>query len=221
MKNFRFHLLFFIFTLGMFLAPVSGQAQSATVVAGLQQDVEAMRQEIRLLRAEVEDLRLAVEKAQAQSSSAVSSSSVKQQMESQNTTVNQMMQAQKAEITADMNRRFAAMESSTNQALASMTKQVNDALARQNASTAPTVRTQPPAQSAPPATPSDMPTTGVRYKVKSGDTVSAIARANKSRVNWILAANNLGPATTIHVGQEIFIPQRDETPVPATSTPAN
>jgi LysM repeat protein len=52
-----------------------------------------------------------------------------------------------------------------------------------------------------------MPRTGIRYKVKAGDTLSRIARQNNSRQDWILKANGIANPDQLQLGAEIFIPQ--------------
>jgi LysM repeat protein len=52
-----------------------------------------------------------------------------------------------------------------------------------------------------------MPRTGIRYKVRAGDTLSTIARRNNSKVDWILRANQMDNPNALRVDDEIFIPQ--------------
>jgi LysM repeat protein len=53
----------------------------------------------------------------------------------------------------------------------------------------------------------DYPKTGVTYTVRSGDTLSAIARAHGSTVKHIQNANKIvNPSRDLQVGQTIFIP---------------
>ncbi len=200
MKTFRFPLVILLL-FGWAALPTVVHAQStAATVASLQQEMEVMREEMRRLQAEVEDMRLVLAQAQRQTNS----SGVDQQLSAQNAATSQALQAQRAEIMAEMDRRFAAMGAETNRALASLTKQVNDALKTSGAGP----QISPQSNTSPPVA-NDMPETGVSYTVKAGDTVSKIARAQGSKVNWILAANKLAPNSTIQVGQKIFIPLKE------------
>jgi LysM repeat protein len=53
----------------------------------------------------------------------------------------------------------------------------------------------------------EYPKTGVSYEVRSGDTLSGIARAQGSKIKWIQNANKIAnPARDLQVGQTIFIP---------------
>lgn len=200
MKTFRFPLIA-LFLFGWAVSPTVAHAQStAATVAGLQQEMEVMREEIRRLQAEVEDMRLALAQAQRQTNS----SGVEQQLSAQNAATSQALQTQRTEMMAEMDRRFSAMSTETNRALTSLTKQVNDALKTTGAASQ--VST---GNATPPPMASDMPETGISYTVKGGDTVSKIARAQGSKINWILAANKLGPNSTIQVGQKLFIPLKE------------
>jgi LysM repeat protein len=71
--------------------------------------------------------------------------------------------------------------------------------------------------------PADVPRTGITYTLKRGDLISSIAAKNKSRVAWILAANNLteAQAKRLQIGHKLFIPQRQNTPPtpPTDGTP--
>ena len=58
-----------------------------------------------------------------------------------------------------------------------------------------------PAPSAPPRS---------RYLVRAGDTLFAIARANKVSMQDLHAANNLEPGATLRVGQSLRIPEKED-----------
>jgi LysM repeat protein len=53
----------------------------------------------------------------------------------------------------------------------------------------------------------DYPKTGKPYVVRSGDTLSGIARKHNSTVKYIQNANKIAnPAKDLRVGETIFIP---------------
>jgi LysM repeat protein len=52
-----------------------------------------------------------------------------------------------------------------------------------------------------------MPRTGTPYRVKSGDTVTKIARQFGSKIEWILQANKLPSTGALRADVEIFVPQ--------------
>ncbi|KEQ23430.1 hypothetical protein ET33_16525 [Paenibacillus tyrfis] len=60
------------------------------------------------------------------------------------------------------------------------------------------------------------------YTVKKGDTLSAIALAEKTTVEAIAAANNIANIDLIHIGQQLVIPAASvqENPPPAETTSA-
>jgi LysM repeat protein len=68
---------------------------------------------------------------------------------------------------------------------------------------------KPAAQATEPSegAPSDQPQTGVKYRVKSGDTVTKIALRHGSKVEWILKANNLSSPAALKADVDIFVPQ--------------
>jgi LysM repeat protein len=47
---------------------------------------------------------------------------------------------------------------------------------------------------------------GVRYVVQTGDTLTSIARKNKSSVKAIMAVNEIGDPSKLWVGRELFVP---------------
>ena len=49
---------------------------------------------------------------------------------------------------------------------------------------------------------------GFVHKVEKGETVSSIAQKYKSRVKWIIDANQIVDPTKVFVGKELFVPQK-------------
>ncbi len=56
--------------------------------------------------------------------------------------------------------------------------------------------------------------TGLMYTVQSGDTISDIADRYKSRIDWILTANNLKATDYLRIGQVLIVPLVPTTPTP-------
>jgi hypothetical protein len=54
-----------------------------------------------------------------------------------------------------------------------------------------------------------MPRTGTKVRVKSGDTVTKLARLHNSKADWIIIANKLSSAAALRADVEIFIPQAE------------
>jgi len=192
----RFGLLFLL--LGF--APLFAQNNQ---LAGMQQDLAELRNEVEKLKLENADLRDALNK---QRNASVGNSS------------NAEAAARtKAEALAEVDRRLKQQTADVNAALTELGRRVDAALAGRQPLAKPTgtppstTGVAPPATTPPPAPedglPTDMPRTGTPYKVKSGDTVTKIARQFGSKVEWILQANKLSSAGALRADVEIFVPQ--------------
>jgi len=197
----RFGLLFLL--LGF--APLFAQNNQ---LAGMQQDLAELRNEVEKLKLENADLRDALNK---QRNASVGNSS------------NAEAAARtKAEALAEVDRRLKQQTADVNAALTELGRRVDAALAGRQPLAKPTgtppstTGVAPPATTPPPAPedglPTDMPRTGTPYKVKSGDTVTKIARQFGSKIEWILQANKLPSPGALRADVEIFVPQ-PEAPV--------
>lgn len=183
------------------LAPLF--AQNAAQFAGMQQDLADLRNEVEKLKLENADLRDALAKSKAGQAPAAN----------QAETVAKL----RAEILAEVDRRLKQQGVDVNAALAEQARQVNAALAGKPAAP---VATRPaataadkPAASAPDdGFPPDMPRTGIKVRVKSGDSVSKLARVHGSKSEWILAANKLASPAALRADVDIFIPQPETPP---------
>jgi len=180
------------------LLPLS--AQNAQL-AGMQQDLAELRTEVEKLKLENADLRAALNRQKAGQGQAASTADT--------------LAKTRAETLNEVDRRLKLHTDEVNAALAELTRQVNAALGKPG--TTPTAKSsKPAAQTEAPASteegaPSGIPQTGIKYRVKSGDTVTKIALRNGSKVDWILKANNLSSPAALKADVEIFIPQA-ETP---------
>ena len=187
----------------LFLGLLPLSAQNAQL-AGMQQDLAELRNEVEKLKLENADLRAALNRQKASQSPAASQG--------------EAISKARAETLADVDRRLKQHTDEVNAALAELTRQVNAALGKTGPTPA-TKSTKAPkatAQTEAPATteeaaPSDVPQTGIKYRVKSGDTVTKIALRNGSKVDWILKANNLSSPAALKADVDIFVPQ-PETP---------
>lgn len=181
-------------------------AQNSAQFAGLQQDLAELRNEVEKLKLDNADLREALAKAKAGQAPASGHA--------------EALAKVRAEILAEVDRRLKLQGADVNAALAEQARQVNAALAgkpsatvaNRPAATAPTTSAEKPATAAPDdGFPPDMPRTGIKVRVKSGDSVSKLARVHGSKSEWILAANKLASPAALRADAEIFIPQ-PETP---------
>jgi len=183
----RLGLLFFL--LG--LLPLS--AQNAQL-AGMQQDLADLRTEVEKLKLENADLRAALARQKAG--------------QGQSASTNDAVAKARAEILNEVDRRLKQQTDDVNAALAELTRQVNAALGKSGPAPA-TKSAKPVAPAEEPAEgpPADMPRSGVKYRVKSGDTVTKIALRHGSKVEWILKANNLSSPAALKADVDIFVPQ--------------
>jgi len=171
----------------------------------MQQDLAELRNEVEKLKLDNADLREALAKAKAAPAPASGNA--------------ETLAKARAEILAEVDRRLKQQGVDVNAALAEQARQVNAALAgkgpapvAQRPSGNPATIADKPAQATPDdGFPADMPRTGTKVRVKSGDSVSKLARQHGSKQEWILAANKLPNANALRADVEIFIPQ-PETP---------
>lgn len=181
------------------------QSPSASQVAGLEQDVAQVRMDVARLSEQITDLQNAVRALRSNPAPAAGNSTADRQA-----------------ILAEVDKKTNALRTELDAAFATFTKQVNAALANRTNATAvvPVAPTagQPVTPVAEPAAqpaatrpadnlPADMPRTGIRYKVKAGESLSGIARRNGSKVDWILKANQMDNPNQVKADSEIFIPQ--------------
>lgn len=173
-------------------------AQTSAQLVGIQQDLTELKAEVEKLRLENADLRAEVSRLRTVPAPAAPAAKGADA---------ESLVRLKAEILAELDRRLKLQTGDVNAALADLTKQVNAALGRP-APTAPAPAPGAPAPNAPvEGFPADMPQTGIKYTVKSGDSVTKVARNNKSKVEWILKANSLSNPNDLKAGSVIFIPQ--------------
>ncbi len=187
----------------LFLGLLPLSAQNAQL-AGMQQDLAELRNEVEKLKLENADLRSALNRQKASQSPAASQG--------------EALSKARAETLTEVDRRLKQQTDEVNAALAELTRQVNAALGKSGS--APATKSGKASKAAaqaetPPTTetsaPSGIPQTGIKYHVKSGDTVSKIAQRNGSKADWILKANNLSSSAALKADVDIFIPQA-ETP---------
>ncbi len=177
-------------------------AQNAQL-AGMQQDLAELRTEVEKLKLENSDLREAVARQKAGQGQSASSAETNAKL--------------RAETLNEVDRRLKQQTADIDRALAELTRQVNAALGK--TTTAAPVRAATPAataaatNAAPAALddgfPAEMPRTGTKVRVKSGDTVTKLARLHNSKAEWIIAANKLPSAAALRADVEIFIPQSE------------
>ncbi|MBQ8444942.1 MAG: LysM peptidoglycan-binding domain-containing protein [Opitutales bacterium] len=181
-----------------FSVPAFSQQISQAKLAGLLEDVAALRGEVARLRMELEELRaenarllqLAEKKVNPGDETASKIASLRAELKEADA-------VQRREITAETNAKIEKLGKEVNRALVDLSQNVNQ------------VSTGGDDVPAPVAKPKDLPSAGIEYTVKQGDTLGKIISKNRSKLNWILYTNpDLNP-NKIFPGQKIFVPQKD------------
>jgi LysM repeat protein len=197
-KQFRLALVLFV---GAFVAASSLPAQSDSLrvaVANLSQDVGLLAQQLNTLRLEVEDLRRENARLRSQVAAASANEAIQAQVSDLSSALDvlrreyrQADESQRKQIVEEVSRQINALGRETQAALNAVAKAVDSA----------------PRVSTPVHFSEDYPKTGKPYTVRSGDTLSGIARRHGSTVKDIQNANKISnPAKDLRVGETIFIP---------------
>ncbi|MGN0835117.1 MAG: LysM peptidoglycan-binding domain-containing protein [Candidatus Spyradosoma sp.] len=180
------------------------QQPSARQVAALIEEVTALRDEVNRLRMDVEDLRAENARLLEKNDSARNKSAdFAAEIAALRVEFGGKLETLRRELSAEIEKRLARANAETNAALKEFRRQVNEAL-DSAAKSAPRAGT-----SAPTAEPKDLPASGIQYKIRAGDTLTKIAREQRSKIAWILYVNpGLNP-DRLPAGKEIVIPQAD------------
>jgi LysM repeat protein len=198
MKQFRLALAVLLGALSVY-SPLSAQSDNLRVsVANLSQDVNLLAQQLKTLRLEMEEMRRENARLRSQVAAASSNRDTQAQISNLSTAIDglrreyrQADEAQKQQIIAEVSRQINALGQETQAALNTVAKAVEST----------------PSVSTPIHFSEDYPKTGKPYIVRSGDTLSGIARKHGSTVKHIQNANKIAnPAKDLRVGETIFIP---------------
>ena len=186
----------FLATQALWLSPTAyAQSDVRVAVAGLRQDLNLLSQEVRTLRLEIEQLSRENTALRAQLQASLADPAVQVKLANFSAALERLQQDYRA---ADADNKTTII-AELNRKMATLTQQVQVAID--------TVSGAQPKISTPVHFSEDYPKTGVTYTVRSGDTLSAIARAHGSTVKHIQNANKIvNPSRDLQVGQTIFIP---------------
>lgn len=187
------------FLLGLVsLCPLFASAQTNTAIARMGQDMQMLNEQIGSLRAQVEDM----QRQQAQMLKNYEAL-MKQQAEltkSLNTFVAQTETKFEAQTQREavLKREISVEVSKQIEALAKETQRAIDAISKAQSAT-PSITTRKEFTN-------DYPETGFPHVVKSGETISGIARQYGSTIQDIINANQIANARGLRAGETIFVP---------------
>lgn len=198
MKQCRLALAVLLGALSVY-SSLSAQSDNLRVnVANLNQDVSLLAQQLKTLRLELEEMRRDNRQLRSQLAAASADNGAQAQIANLSAAIDglrreyrQADEAQKKQIIAEVSRQINELGREMQAALNAVAKAVDST----------------PQVSAPVHFSEDYPKAGKPYTVRSGDTLSGIARRHGSTVKYIQNANKIAnPAKDLRVGETIFIP---------------
>ena len=177
------------------------QNLSANVqVANLKQDLELVAREVAGLRTEVELLRRENAQLKVNIGELSKRKSNDRSSEFQNLIIQMDAKIKAIDSKIAGNEKgVSALQKNFDEKIRELIKQMNlnfDKVTKSNvAATNPTFS-------------ADYPQNGFVHKVEKGETVSSIAKKYKSKITWIINANQIADPTKVFVGKELFVPQQ-------------
>lgn len=180
-------------------SPLAAQSDNLRVtVANLSQDVNLMAQHVKTLRLEIEEMRRENARLRALLRTAGANRDTDARISNLSTAIETLRreyraadEAQKQQIIAEVTRQVEALARETEKAINVVVEAVG-----------PQLEVSTPVHFS-----EDYPESGITYTVRSGDTLSKIAREHGSTIKYIQNANKIvNPARDLQVGQTIFIP---------------
>jgi len=191
--------LFILVGVLLAFSPLTAQNDNLRVtVANLSQDLSLLNQQVRTLSLELEEMRRENARLRAQVAAASSNSDTQVQLNNISAAIETLRaeyraadEVQKQQIINEVTRQIQALANETQTAINTIAEAVGSE----------------PQVATPVHFSSDYPKTGITYTVRSGDTLSKIAREHGSTIRYIQNANKIvNPAKDLQVGQTIFIP---------------
>jgi LysM repeat protein len=188
-----------VFLFGLSLLGVLPVLQANVQIANLKQDLELIAREVAGLRTEVELLRR--ENAQLRVVlNQVSDGASSRRDDSQGILVQVNARVRKLEG------RISSNESNTVKLQNTFDEKIRELIKQMNKNFEKVASA--PSSPVTPSFSSDYPQNGFVHKVEKGETVSSIASKYKSKVKWIIDANQIADPTKVFIGKELFVPQK-------------
>jgi len=181
---------------------IFGQELNKVIIANLKQDLELVNREVTSLRSEVEMLRR--ENAQIRVIVEQLDRLAEQTKGSEaSVRLNFQTRVQALELALKESEKIrSSMQKELNRKFEQIIEQMNRGFEQVSS----TVNGSPVA--AQPSFSDNYPKNGFVHKVDKGETVSSIAQKYKSKVSWIINANQIADPTKVFVGRELFVPQK-------------
>lgn len=192
-------LVFSFFCFATLMAgSLCAQSDAKILLANLKQDLElvsrdlnSLRSEVEMLRRENAQLRVAIHQDNRSNESSKQSGAV---LELQN-------RLQALELAFRQSERDRGIrQEEISKKFQQIIEQMNKGFEQITKSNAP--KPQAPSFS------NDYPKNGFVHTVEKGETISSIAVKYKSKVSWIINANQIADPTKVFVGRELFVPQK-------------
>lgn len=182
--------------------PSFGQEINKVLFANLKQDLELVNREVSSLRSEVEmlrrenaQIRVIVEQLDRLAEQTKDSeASVRLNFQTRVQALELALKESekiRSSMQIELNRKFEQIIEQMNRGFEQISSSVNSSSV--------------PAQ---PNFSDNYPKNGFVHKVEKGETVSSIAQKYKSKVSWIINANQIADPTKVFVGRELFVPQK-------------
>ena len=178
------------------------QENAKILLANIKQDLELVNREVTGLRSEVEMLRR--ENAQLRIAMDQADRSRRKLQGTESPLVlNMQNRLQGLELALKQSERArVSTQNELNKKFQQIIEQMNRGFEQVSASANTSNESNVPTFS------SDYPKNGFVHKVEKGETVSSIAQKYKSKVSWIIDANQIADPTKVFVGRELFVPQK-------------
>ena len=192
-------LVYSVFCFATLLAnSLCAQSDAKILLANLKQDLELVSRDLNSLRSEVEMLR----RENAQLRVAIHQENRSKDSSQQGGAVlelkNRLQALELAFRQSEKDR--GSRQEEISKKFQQIIEQMNKGFEQVAKSNSPKAQT--------PAFSNDYPKNGFVHTVERGETISSIAVKYKSKVSWIINANQIADPTKVFVGRELFVPQK-------------